>query len=65
MPAPEIDHWETETLAPLLIVALPPPSAIAPAPLVVPLRLAVPISESVSPLDMLSIEPTPWLKAPL
>ena len=52
MPAPEIDQLETDIVAPLSMVALPPPKASVPAPLVVPLRLAVPVSESVSALDM-------------
>ena len=52
MPAPEIDQLETDIVAPLWMVALALRRARVPAPLVVPLRLAVPVSESVSPPDM-------------
>ena len=64
MPAPEIDQLETPNVAPPLIESLPPAMASVPGPLVVPLRLAVPVSESVSALNMLSADPAPWLKAP-
>ena len=64
MPDPEIDKFATDMAAPLSIESLPPAKASVPSPLVVPLRLAVPVSESVSALDMLSFDPAPSLKAP-
>ena len=42
MPAPEIDQRETETSAPLPIVAVPPARSSVPAPFVVPPRLHEP-----------------------
>jgi hypothetical protein len=42
-----------------LIVSLPPAKASVPSPLVVPLRLAVPVSESVSALATVSLDPAP------
>jgi hypothetical protein len=59
VPAPEIDQWESESFAPLSIVALPPARFSVPALFVVPLGLAVPVSESESPFEMAVVEPAP------